>query len=171
MWRDFMGGNSQFDLRTPTLVALAVARGWGLGSLHGKVGFLEMRFSRFVVFSSVIVFLAGTSCLRASEDCLSCHGASTGLTNSQGKPITVKAEAVAHSVHKDLRCADCHAGAAKLPHTAKSASVSCLTCHGEVAGELSASAHSALGKPDSSATCMACHGNAHEIADPAVRGA
>ena len=93
------------------------------------------------------------------------------MTNSQGKPITVKPESLAHSVHKDLHCVDCHAGAAKLPHTAKVASASCLTCHGEVAGELANHAHSALGKPDSSETCMSCHGNAHEVAVPAARGA
>ena len=130
-----------------------------------------MRFSRLVVFSSVIVILGGVSCLRASDDCLSCHAASTGLTNSQGKPITVKAEALAQSVHKSFGCVDCHAGAAKLPHTAKNASASCLACHGEVAGELAANAHSALGKPDSSKTCMACHGAAHEVVNPATRGA
>ncbi len=129
-----------------------------------------MSLGRLVVLSSVILFLGGSTCIRASDDCLSCHGPSTGLTNSQGKPITVKAEALAHSVHKDVRCVDCHAGAAKFPHTAKSASASCLTCHGEVSGELVASAHAALGKPDNSETCMACHGNAHEIVDPATRG-
>jgi len=127
--------------------------------------------TRLVILSSVIVFLARPGALRASDDCLACHGASTGLTNSQGKPITVKPESLAHSVHKDLHCVDCHAGAAKLPHTAKVASASCLTCHGEVAGELANHAHSALGKPDSSETCMSCHGNAHEVAAPAARGA
>ena len=56
-----------------------------------------MGLTRLVVFSSVIVLLGGTTCLRASDDCLSCHGPSTGLTNSQGQPITVKAEGLAHS--------------------------------------------------------------------------
>ena len=126
--------------------------------------------TRLVILSSVILFLAHSGALRASDDCLACHGASTGLTNSQGKPITVKPDSLAHSVHKDLHCVDCHAGAAKQPHTAKVASASCLTCHGEVAGELADHAHSALGKPDSSDTCMSCHGNAHEVAAPAARG-
>jgi len=83
----------------------------------------------------------------------------------------VNPESLAHSVHKDLHCVDCHAGATKQPHTAKVASASCLTCHGEVAGELANHAHSALGKPDSAETCMSCHGNAHEVAPPAARGA
>lgn len=129
-----------------------------------------MNLRRFVVFGSVILLLGSMACLWAGDECLSCHGSSAGLTNSQGKPITVRAEALDHSVHKDFHCVDCHAGAAKLPHTAKSASASCLTCHAEVSGELGSSAHSALGKPDSSETCMACHGNAHEIAHPATRG-
>ena len=129
-----------------------------------------MSLGRLVILSSVILLFGGSTCLRASDDCLSCHGPSTGLTNSQGKPITVKAEALAHSVHKDFRCVDCHAGAAKVPHTAKIASASCLACHGEVSGELAAGAHSALGKPDSSETCMACHGSAHEVVKPSTRG-
>jgi formate dehydrogenase gamma subunit len=128
-----------------------------------------MSLSKFIVLGSVIVILGGSTSLRASDDCLSCHGASSGLTNSQGKPITVKSEALAQSVHKDFRCVDCHAGAAKLPHTAKNASASCLTCHAEVSGELDSNAHSALGKPDSSETCMACHGNAHEVRKPSAR--
>ena len=127
--------------------------------------------TRLVILCSVILFLARPGALRASDDCLVCHATSTGLTNSQGKPITVKPDSLAHSIHKDLHCVDCHAGAAKQPHTAKVASASCLTCHGEVAGELANHAHSALGKPDNSDTCMSCHGNAHEVAVPAARGA
>ncbi len=130
-----------------------------------------MGLSKLAAFSSILFLLGGMGCLRAADDCLSCHAPSSGLTNSQGKPITVKGDSLAHSVHKDLHCLDCHAGAAKQPHTAKTASASCLTCHGEVTAVLGAGAHAALGKPDSPDTCMACHGNAHEIVDPATRGA
>ena len=126
--------------------------------------------SRRVALSSLILLLGVAASLCASDDCLSCHQSSTGLTNAHGKLITVKAEALAHSVHKDLHCGDCHSGAAKLPHAAAGASASCLTCHGEISGQLAAGAHSTLGKPDSSATCMACHGNAHEVTSPASRG-
>jgi formate dehydrogenase gamma subunit len=116
------------------------------------------------------MFLGGKVSGRA-DDCLSCHAPAAGLTNSHGKSITVQAEGLAHSVHKDLHCVDCHAGAAKQPHTAATASASCLDCHGDVTAELGANAHSALGKPDSSETCLTCHGSAHEVADPARRGA
>ena len=106
---------------------------------------------------------------RAAEDCLSCHGPGTGLVNSQGKPITVNPQSLAHSVHKDLGCVDCHAGAAKPGHTAKTASASCQTCHDDVAAKLGASAHAMLGDPNDSSTCIACHGM-HDVVNPASRG-
>jgi formate dehydrogenase gamma subunit len=106
---------------------------------------------------------------RAGEDCLSCHTPASGLTNSRGKNITVNAAAVQKSVHKALQCTDCHAGAAKFPHTAKTASASCLTCHAEVSGDLSSGAHSMLGNPESSQTCITCHGG-HNVMQPSARG-
>ena len=73
--------------------------------------------------------------LLAAEDCLSCHAPETGMVNSQGKPITVNPNSLAHSVHKDLGCVDCHAGAAKSGHTAKTASASCIACHADEGDE------------------------------------
>ena len=91
------------------------------------------------------------------------------MVNSQGKAITVNPDSLAHSVHKDLGCVDCHAGAAKSGHTAKTASASCLTCHADEAAKLSASAHAMLGDPKDSSTCIACHGT-HDVVNPATRG-
>ena len=108
--------------------------------------------------------------LRAADDCLDCHGPATGLINSKGQAITVNPEALAHSVHKDFHCVDCHAGASKPGHTAKTAAASCLTCHDEVAAQLSRSAHAMLGDPKDSSTCITCHGT-HDVAKPAGRGA
>jgi len=125
---------------------------------HYRAGFL------------VLSLLLSASFLHAADDCLSCHAPSTGLTNSHGKAVTVNAGALAASVHKDFRCVDCHAGAAKFPHTAKTASASCLACHADVPAQLASSAHAALGKPDSSETCVTCHGQ-HDVVKPATRGA
>lgn len=121
------------------------------------------------------LFLAGAllgaaTVLRAVDACLSCHAPSKGLTNSQGKTITVSPGALQKSVHKDLQCADCHAGAAKFPHTAKTASASCLACHAEASHDLSTGAHAMLGKPDSSQTCITCHGG-HNATQPSTRRA
>jgi cytochrome b subunit of formate dehydrogenase len=118
---------------------------------------------------TVLILLWAPSHLRAKDDCLSCHAPSAGLTNARGKPITVHVEALQASVHKDLRCLDCHAGAAKLPHAAKTASASCGMCHAEVPAELRSSAHGALGNPDSSETCISCHGE-HNVVKPSTRG-
>jgi formate dehydrogenase gamma subunit len=91
------------------------------------------------------------------------------MVNSQGKAITVNPASLAHSVHKNFGCVDCHAGAAKSGHTAKTASASCLTCHDDVAAKLSASAHAMLGDPKDSSTCISCHGM-HDVVKPATRG-
>jgi len=69
--------------------------------------------------------------LRAPDDCLSCHAPSSGLTKSQGKTITVNPEAFHKSIPRDLQCVDCHAGAAKFPHTAKTASCALEPGNGE----------------------------------------
>jgi len=126
-------------------------------------------FAVFAVLMAILALSSKTPSLFAAEECLSCHGPGTGMVNSQGKPITVNPASLAHSVHKDLGCVDCHAGAAKSGHTAKTASASCLTCHDDEAAKLSASAHAMLGDPKDSSTCIACHGT-HDVVNPATRG-
>ena len=123
-----------------------------------------------VLLGLIVVFSLGAPALHAADDCLACHGPATGLVNSKGTAITVKPEALAHSVHEDLRCVDCHSGAAKSGHTAQTAAASCLTCHDDVAAKLSASAHALLGDLQDSSTCIACHGT-HQVVKPAARGA
>jgi len=117
----------------------------------------------------VLGLLGALTSARAADDCLSCHASATGLTNSKGENITVNAEAVRKSVHKDFQCVDCHAGASKIPHTDKTAAASCLACHPDASQDLAAGAHSMLGKPDSPQTCITCHGD-HNVAKPSARG-
>jgi hypothetical protein len=117
-----------------------------------------------------LVLLPWGSPLHAADDCIACHGPGAGLVNSRGKAITVRADALAHSVHKDFKCVDCHAGAAKSGHTAGTAAASCLTCHEDVAAKLSSSVHAALGDPKDSSSCITCHGT-HDVVKPAARGA
>jgi formate dehydrogenase gamma subunit len=122
-------------------------------------------------FVAVILttWLVSVTPLRGAEACLSCHGPGTGLANSQGKSITINPATLQHSVHKDFGCVDCHAGAAKFPHTAKTAAASCLTCHSDVGQTLALSAHAMLGQPNTSEACIACHGT-HDVVNPATRG-
>src|SRR5208283_4867350 len=127
------------------------------------------RLGLYIVFGLVLTFSVTVTSLLAANDCLSCHRPETGMVNSNGKVITVNPNPLAHSVHKDLGCVDCHAGATKSGHTAKMASASCLTCHDDVAVKLSASAHAMLGDPKDSSTCITCHGT-HDVVKPATRG-
>jgi len=105
----------------------------------------------------------------AVEECLTCHMPGSGLTNSKGKDITVNSNALKKSVHAGMSCVDCHADAAKEGHTAKTAAASCASCHGDVPDVLKTSAHAALGNPESSETCISCHG-AHDVTKPAKLG-
>ncbi len=139
---------------------------------HGLIyrkGSRRRSFGFPVEFALVVACLVTGVPVRAADDCLSCHGPGAGMVNSQGKAITVNPTSLAHSVHKDLSCVDCHAGAATSGHTAKTASASCLTCHADEGVKLSASAHAMLGDPKDSSTCIACHGT-HDVADPVARG-
>jgi len=118
---------------------------------------------------AMLSLLGGVRALSAAGDCLACHTSGSGLTNSAGKPITVEAGVLKTSVHRDLACLDCHAGAAKSGHTAKTASASCLACHSEVSQDLAGGAHVVLGDPKDSSACTTCHGN-HNVVKPATRG-
>ena len=138
------------------------------GSIHQKGRRLSL-IGLHAALGLILAFSVKATSLFAANDCLSCHGPDTGMVDSKGKAITVKPGSLAHSVHKDLGCVDCHAGAAKSGHTAKTASASCLTCHDDVAAKLSASAHAMLGDPKDSSTCIICHGT-HDVANPATRG-
>lgn len=90
------------------------------------------------------------------------------MKNSQGKDITVNAATHMKGPHESFGCLDCHAGAAASTHNAKTASASCVTCHADSAQALASGAHSALGNPKDSATCIVCHGTAN--ASKAVAG-
>jgi formate dehydrogenase gamma subunit len=123
---------------------------------------------RQIVRNSLVtaaIVICAMAAAQAADDCLSCHASSTGLVNSKGQNITLNPESLRASVHNDLGCLDCHAGAAKPGHTAKTASASCLTCHPDAAQQLSSSAHAALGAPQTSEACIACHGD-HKVAKP-----
>ena len=116
-----------------------------------------------------LIFLLQAARPAWAQDCLACHGLSTGLTNLAGKDITVNPAHLKRSVHGDLACVDCHAGAAQVPHTARQAAASCSRCHSDVPGVLAGSVHAALGDPNDAQTCVACHG-AHDVKDPSTLG-
>ena len=126
-------------------------------------GFLRRIGAGRLAGLAFLLFLLGTSAaIHAQQvDCLTCHGPSVGLKNSQGKNISVNSSVHMKGPHGSLGCLDCHAGAAAQTHNAKSASASCVDCHSGAAQALTTSVHSALGNPKDSQTCIACHGTSN----------
>jgi len=127
------------------------------------------------------LLFAPVAAAEEANDCLSCHG-EEGLTltleNGEEAPLFVKQDALAGSVHKALRCTDCHAGQNQVPHPERhykdlaqfrnSFSETCKTCHFENYTKTLDSVHYAMqARGDVFApNCVKCHG-AHDIARPA----
>jgi predicted CXXCH cytochrome family protein len=115
------------------------------------------------------------------DGCLACHGQqdmSMTLASGETAPLFMKSELLAGSVHKSLRCTDCHAGLDEVPHPARqyqslvqfraSFGEACKTCHFDNYTKTLDSLHYALqARGDLFApTCVKCHGS-HGIARPA----
>ncbi len=80
--------------------------------------------------------------------------------------------ALAESVHSFLDCADCHPGAAEVPHPEEGLEAACGDCHEEAVAKFETSIHAEVATSANGETldCAACHGSAHELAyahDPA----
>jgi len=117
------------------------------------------RLCGFILSLLLFLFLPAASApAQSASDCLVCHGASTGLKNSQGRSIAVNPATHMKGPHSAMGCLDCHAGASAQTHNARTASASCTTCHADSAKDLASGAHAALGNPNDPQTCIACHG-------------
>jgi Doubled CXXCH motif (Paired_CXXCH_1). len=114
-------------------------------------------------------------------ECLTCHGndsLSVTLESGEEAPLFMKGELLAGSVHKNLRCTDCHAGLEQVPHPERhyknlaqfraSFGEACKNCHFENYTKTLDSVHYGLqARGDVFApTCVKCHGS-HDIARPA----
>jgi cytochrome b subunit of formate dehydrogenase len=132
--------------------------------------------ARLPAMLAVLFLLAGAASSRAAQklkdsDCLTCHGDSTLTTDENGKPVSlyVDKDKLKHSFHGRLfGCVDCHADVKSLVHDAPPKKITCAGCH-EAAQQ--AYARSMHGRPArtgaaSGATCVDCHGSAHEILTP-----
>jgi len=122
-----------------------------------------------------LVFLGGG--LRAAapaavpnESCLDCHEAvppekRSKDTESNPAIEVIKAAAFTASVHGKLLCVDCHASVKEVPHDDKLPPAQCASCHAKETTAYAGSIHGASHAMGASgaATCVSCHGNAHEI--------
>ena len=104
-------------------------------------------------------------------DCLTCHGDSSLTTEQNGKSVSlyVDQNKLKHSIHGRLfHCVDCHSDVKSLAHDTPPAEISCAQCHAAAQQAYAHSVHSRDGKPGQSAaaTCVDCHGSAHEVVGP-----
>jgi len=140
------------------------------------------------LFSSSAVFQQASAQATAGAGnpdnaaCLACHGTagfSATRADKSTRSLFVKADAFAGSVHgKTLRCLDCHAAMAEVPHGKVSKTNSewrkgipdiCAGCHAKERADYLASAHGKAvmekGNADA-AVCSDCH-SAHGVSRPA----
>lgn len=104
--------------------------------------------------------------------CLQCHGGLGFVVREPSgrvQSLYVDGQSLAHSVHKDLTCQDCHSGIDRVPHDlSKVEPPSCADCHPAEAELYALSAH----QPESAVdldrpSCLYCHGgNSHTISSP-----
>jgi cytochrome b subunit of formate dehydrogenase len=105
--------------------------------------------------------------------CLSCHGGEgfvIATPDGGTKSLFVDGRKYANSVHRELGCIDCHAGAEKVPHVRSEITpASCADCHSDEKEQFDQSIHAPKDgeSPALTAlrpTCISCHeGNPHAV--------
>jgi len=136
----------------------------------------------FVFFLSPAITVADEVAVAPENDeCLACHGDDSltmTLDSGEEASLFMKKEVLAASVHKALRCTDCHASQKEVPHPERhykslvqfrfSFTEVCKSCHFENYTKTLDSVHFGLqARGDVFApNCVKCHG-AHDIGHPA----
>src|SRR3989338_6896968 len=128
-----------------------------------RLGFTALLFS-------AVYALRCTSIAYAVEnpDCFACHEDNALTTERNGSTVSlyVDAKTFDQSVHKRLKCVNCHKDltASEFPHEAPLKSVECGICHASEQKQFSDSLHGkALARGDNLAPrCKNCHGY-HDI--------
>jgi cytochrome b subunit of formate dehydrogenase len=102
-------------------------------------------------FAAFVLGLTGAANAATAPNCADCHDVDPAV--------------FAKTVHGGLGCIDCHAGAVKEGHDARTTKVNCATCHQDAVDALASSVH---GKPVFTAisgkpACQTCHGPVHGL--------
>jgi len=126
----------------------------------------------FLLLPSFLFLWVGVSFSIENEECLECHGTRDILKMSneerlemviptpgkrevrKGKlTLFVDYEGFRTSVHKSLKCVDCHSEIAELPHPQRMGIVNCTRCHKEIVEHYEESKHAKVSKR----LCFECH--------------
>jgi len=108
---------------------------------------------------------AGAARPVADRQCLGCHGEKGFGRKETGRDLFVDSRRLAESVHKQLRCVQCHTALTSVPHQPFVArEVDCRRCHAEASSKMRLGAHGVpLAKGDANLpVCADCHGG-HQI--------
>ncbi len=109
-----------------------------------------------------------------SAECLACHNDPSLAKEVNGKQVSlyVSEQKFKASMHGAMfQCTDCHKDVAAFPHEPTPAKVRCASCHEAQQQQYDNSFHAKAIKAGDAkaATCVDCHGSAHELlpaADP-----
>jgi cytochrome b subunit of formate dehydrogenase len=104
-------------------------------------------------------------------DCLACHSDTSLTKDENGKQVSlfVDQNKLKHSFHGRLfDCVDCHTDVKTLAHETPPKKITCEGCHQAAQQAYGHSMHAKATKPGAAmgATCVDCHGGAHEILTP-----
>jgi cytochrome b subunit of formate dehydrogenase len=104
-------------------------------------------------------------------DCLTCHGEPSLSTEQNGRQISlyVDQSKLKHSFHGRLfGCVDCHTDVKSLAHETSPRKITCEGCHQAAQQAYARSMHARTARPGQpvGATCIDCHGGAHQILTP-----
>ncbi|MBZ5498439.1 MAG: hypothetical protein LAP85_18730 [Acidobacteriia bacterium] len=109
----------------------------------------------------------------ANAECLRCHEGKGIKSSKDGRPLTVDASELSHSMHVKQACSQCHIGVSPSrlrPCETITQKVDCGSCHPEVVQQYQQSTHGQLfaRKDPNAPTCLECHGthNVHGKGDP-----
>ena len=137
---------------------------------------LRLLFGIRVVPLILLAFLIFATPARAAQkikdaDCLTCHGDSSMTAEENGKQVSlfVDAAKLKHSFHGRLfGCVDCHTDIKTLAHDTPPKKITCAGCHQAAQQAWMRSMHSRPTKPGAAAgaTCIDCHGSAHDVVTP-----
>ncbi len=150
-------------------------------SLKSLVSELQEEIARksawfsFFEFSGKIILLLALMLLvtnnlpaQSKDDCLSCHNDPSITSEKPGKKVSlyVPANALDHSVHKNIDCGACHTDAvvADYPHPAILKPVNCGSCHESERDQYfkGVHGHAFLANEKYAPDCKECHGT-HQI--------